>query len=123
MLQRGSLVEIIDNTGAKEGRCICVLEGFFNKSAKAGSLVVLSIRKLRLIRRVKVGQIFLAVVVKTRAWSSSKDGVFSRFDKNCAVLLSRKKQIFGSKIFGSVSRNLRKKKYLRILLVSGSTFF
>jgi len=67
MLQRGSLVEIIDNTGAKEGRCICVLEGFFNKSAKAGSLVVLSIRKLRLIRRVKVGQIFLAVVVKTRA--------------------------------------------------------
>ena len=123
MLQRGSKVEILDNSGAKEGKCICVLDGFFNRRADSGSLVILSIRKLRLVRRVKIGQLFLGVIVKTKSWTRSKDNVFTKFQKNGAVLLTRKKQIFASKVFGSVSRNLRKKKYLRILLLAGLKFF
>lgn len=123
MLQRGSVLTVIDNTGAKEARCICVLGGFFNKSAAVGSLVVVSIRKIRLVRRVKVGQVHLGVVVKTRKGSNFKDGSFSRYNKNAVVLLTRKKQLLGNKIFGSVSRSLRQKKYMRILLISGNLFF
>jgi large subunit ribosomal protein L14 len=120
MLNRGSYLEIIDNSGAKEAKCICVLEGFFNKTASIGSLIVVSIRKLRLIRKVKLGQIFLAIIVRTKSWQNFKDGSASHFTKNCIVLLTRKKQLFGNKITGPVSRNLRKKKYMRLLLVSGS---
>nr|NP_051134.1 ribosomal protein L14 [Cafeteria roenbergensis]AAF05785.1 ribosomal protein L14 [Cafeteria roenbergensis] len=124
MLQRGSVVEIVDNSGARVGRCICVLEGFFNKTAVVGSLIVLSIRGIRSgSRRVKAGQVSLAVIVRTKAWTKFKDGSQSRFQRNCAVLLTRKKQILGTKVFGPVSRQLRKKKYLRILLASGSNFF
>jgi large subunit ribosomal protein L14 len=120
MLNRGSYLEIIDNSGAKEAKCICILEGFFNKSASIGSLIVVSIRKLRLVRRVKLGQIFLGIVVRTKSWQTFKDGSASHFTKNCIVLLTRKKQLFGNKITGPISRNLRKKKYMRLLLVSGS---
>jgi len=123
MLQRGSMLNVIDNTGAKEARCICILGGFFNKSASVGSLVIVSIRRLRLVRRVKVGQVHLGVVVKTRKSVSFKDGTRSFYNKNAIVLLTRKKQILGNKILGSVSRGLRKKKYLRILLVAGSLYF
>lgn len=123
MLQKGSVCEIIDNSGAKEAKCICILGGFFNKNAVSGTLILVSIRKLRLIRRVKLGQIFLAVVTRTRKWARFKDGVQSKFDRNAIVLLTQKQQIFGSKVGGPVSRKLRKKKFLKILLSSGSIFF
>lgn len=123
MLQRGSMVNVIDNTGAKEARCICILGGFFNKSASVGSLIIVSIRRLRLVRRVKVGQVHLAVVVKTKKNTFFKDGSSSYYNKNAIVLLTKKKQILGNKILGSVSRGLRKKKYIRILLVAGSLYF
>lgn len=71
MLQRGSVVDIVDNSGAREGKCICVLEGFFNKTAIVGSLIVLSIFHIRVndksTSKVKKGQIFLAVIVRTKA--------------------------------------------------------
>jgi ribosomal protein L14 len=68
MLQRGFVVEIVDNLGARVGKCICVLEGFFNKTAVVGSLIVLSIRGIRSgSRRVKAGQVSLAVIVRTKA--------------------------------------------------------
>lgn len=120
MLNRGTILEIIDNSGAKEARCICVLEGFYNKTATIGSLIVVSIRKLRLVRRVKIGQIFLGIVVRTKKWQKFKDGSASHFSKNCMILLTKKKQLFGNKITGPISRNLRKKKYMRLLMVSGS---
>lgn len=123
MLQRGSIFDVVDNTGAKEAKCICILEGFFNKTASVGSLVVVSIRKLRLIRRVKVGQVHLGVIVKTKKSMSFKDGLKSKYNKNGIVLLTKKKQLLGNKIFGSVSRSLRKKKFMRILLASGNLYF
>ena len=122
MIQSRTLLEVVDNSGAKVARCISVLNGFFHKSGTAGDVVVVSIRSLRLLRKVKVGQVFLGLVVKVKQWQKYKDGSQSHMQKNAIVLLNKKKQLLGTSVNGPVSRQLRSKKYMKILLLSGMLF-
>jgi large subunit ribosomal protein L14 len=122
MFQSGTLFEVIDNSGAKTARCITVLEGFRHKIGTIGNKLVVSIQDLRLIRKVKPGQVCLALFVRSRQLQTFKDGSQSSMFKNAIVLLNKKNQLLGTRINGPVSRKLRKKKFLRVLLLSNMLY-
>jgi large subunit ribosomal protein L14 len=119
MIQVQSWLKTIDNSGARSVECIQTLGGFHRRFSYAGDLILVSIKRLRLLRKVKVGQIHLALITRSRKEIGFKDGSYSRFECNNALLINRKKRVLGTRFFGWVSRNLRRKKYLRILLLCG----
>ncbi len=119
MIQVQTWLKTSDNSGARSAECIKTLGGFFRRFSYPGDIILVSIKQLRFFRKVKVGQIYLALVIRTRKESSYKDGSFSRFESNAVFLLNRKKRILGTRFFGWASRQLRRKKFLRVLLLCG----
>nr|YP_009688829.1 ribosomal protein L14 [Cafileria marina]QEF30253.1 ribosomal protein L14 [Cafileria marina] len=118
MIQTLTKLNLSDNSGAKFTRCIKVLKGFNGKFATIGDIVLVSIKKLRFVRTVKKGEMYFGVVVRTSKEKCYKDGSFSKFKKNSIVLLTKQKKILGSHILCPLSKNLRKKKYMRLLIMS-----
>ena len=115
MIQMGTRLNVADNTGAKEVECIKVLGGSKKMSADIGDKIVVSIKKAAVSDKVKEGEAFHAVVVRTRKERRRKDAVVIRFFDNAAVLLDKQGELVGTRIFGIIPRELRERNYLKII--------
>ena len=115
MIQQETRLQVADNTGAKEVLCIKVLGGSRKKYALTGDLIVISIKKAIPGSNVKKGEIHKAVVVRTRKERRRKDGSYIRFDDNAVVIINENKEPRGTRVFGPVARELREKKFMKIL--------
>lgn len=115
MVQEETNLVVADNSGAKRIRCIRVLGGHGKKYAKVGDLIVASVKSAIPNANVKKGEVVRAVIVRTAKEIQRKDGSFIRFDDNAAVILNQKGEPKGTRIFGPVARELREKKYMKIV--------
>ena len=108
-------LNVADNSGAKLIQCIKVLGGSKRRSASIGDLIVVSVKEAIPNGKVKKGEIVRAVVVRTKKGVSREDGSTIRFDKNSAVLLTKEGEPIGTRIFGPVTRELRLKRFTKII--------
>lgn len=115
MIQQESRLKVADNTGAKELLCIRVLGGSRKRYAGIGDVIVASVKNATPGSVVKKGEIVKAVVVRTKKGAKRADGSYIKFDDNAAVILREDQNPRGTRIFGPVARELREKKYTRIL--------
>ena len=115
MIQQESYLEVADNTGAKEIKCIRVLGGSTRKFGNIGDVIVASVRKAQPGGTVKKGEVVKAVIVRSAKGVRRNDGTYVRFDDNAAVLIKDDKNPRGTRIFGPVARELRDKDYMKIL--------
>ena len=115
MIQMQSNLDVADNSGARRVQCIKVLGGSKRKSAGVGDVIVVSVKEAIPRGRVKKGEIMRAVVVRTAKEIRRPDGSAIRFDKNAAVLITNQGEPIGTRIFGPVTRELRAKRYMKII--------
>ena len=115
MIQQETRLIVADNSGAKEVLCIKVLGGSRKKYAKLGDLIVVTVKKAIPGGVVKKGEVTKAVIVRTRKELRRKDGSYIRFDDNAAVLINNQKEPQGTRVFGPIARELREKKFMKIL--------
>jgi len=115
MIQQESVLRIADNTGARRARVIRVLGGSRRRYARVGDLVVASVKDAIPNAPVKKGEVVRAVIVRTNKEMRRKDGTYIRFDDNAAVLIDPQGEPRGTRIFGPVGRELREKRYMRIV--------
>ena len=115
MIQQESRLTVADNTGAKELLCIRVLGGSTRRYAHVGDVIVATVKKATPGGVVKKGEVVKAVVVRTVKETRRKDGSYIKFDENSAVLIKDDKNPRGTRIFGPVAKELREKKYMKIL--------
>ncbi len=116
MIQQESMLAIADNTGAKKALCIRVLGGSRRRYASVGDVVVVTIKDAIPNAPVKKGEVARAVVVRTSKEVRRKDGSYIRFDDNAAVLINPQTgEPRGTRIFGPVGRELREKRYMKIV--------
>ena len=115
MIQQETRLRVADNTGAKELLCIRVLGGSGRRYASVGDIIVCSVKSATPGGVVKKGEVVKAVVVRTKKAMRRKDGSYIRFDQNAAVIIKDDKQPKGTRIFGPVARELREKKFMKIL--------
>jgi len=115
MIQTESVLDVADNSGAKRVRCLKVLGGSKRKYASIGDIIVVSIKDAAPNGKVKKGQIARAVVVRTRKEVRRRDGSYIRFDDNSAVLISKENEPVGTRIFGPVARELRARRFMKIV--------
>mgnify|MGYP006416104651 CR=1 FL=1 len=113
MIQQETELEVADNTGAEIVRCIKVPGGSKRRYAHVGDIIVCSVRKAKAESSVKKGSVVKAVVVRTKSSIRRHDGEL-RFDKNACVIIDEKGNPKGTRIFGSVTRELREKGYVKI---------
>ena len=115
MIQMQTLLDVADNSGAKKLMCIKVLGGSKRKYASVGDIIVVSVKEAIPGSKVKKGEVLKAVVVRTAKEIPRPDGSYIRFDANSAVLLNAQKEPIGTRIFGPVARELRAKKFMKII--------
>ena len=115
MIQQESRLAVADNSGAKEVLCIRVLGGTGKKYASIGDKIVVSVKSAVPSSNLKKGTVSKAVVVRTKKEIRRKDGSYIRFEENAAVLLSANDEPRGTRIFGAVARELREKKFMKIV--------
>lgn len=115
MIQMQSILDVADNTGARAVMCIKVLGGSKRRYAGIGDVIKVSIKEAAPRGRVKKGEVYHAVVVRTRHGLRRPDGSLIRFDGNAAVLLTNKLEPIGTRIFGPVTRELRTTQFMKII--------
>ena len=115
MIQQETRLKVADNSGARELLCTRVLGGSSRRYAGLGDIIVGTVKDAIPGGGVKKGDIVKAVVVRTRKESRRKDGTYIRFDDNACVIINDQQQARGTRIFGPVGRELRDKKFMRIL--------
>jgi len=115
MIQVESNLEVADNSGARRVQCIKVLGGSKRKYATVGDVIVVSVKEAIPRGRVKKGDVHRAVIVRTAKEIRRADGSAIRFDRNAAVLINKQGEPIGTRIFGPVTRELRGKKYMKII--------
>ncbi len=115
MIQMQSTLDVADNSGAKKLVCIKVLGGSKRKYATIGDIITVSVREAMPNSKVKKGDVVRAVIVRTAKELARKDGTYIRFDNNSAVLLNPQNEPIGTRIFGPVARELRAKKFMKIV--------
>ena len=115
MIQQESMLRIADNTGAKSALCIRVLGGSGRRYASVGDVIVATVKDAIPNSPVKKGEVVQAVVVRTRKEVRRRDGSYIRFDDNAAVLITPQGEPMGTRIFGPVGRELREKRYMKIV--------
>ncbi len=115
MIQVESNLEVADNSGARRIQCIKVLGGSKRKVASVGDVIVCSVKEAIPRGRVKKGEIVKAVIVRTAKEIRRNDGTAIRFDNNAAVIINNNGEPVGTRIFGPVTRELRAKKYMKII--------
>ncbi|MBT9170097.1 MAG: 50S ribosomal protein L14 [Actinobacteria bacterium] len=118
MIQAYSRLKVADNTGAKEIMCIRVLGGSGRRYAAVGDVIVGTVKSAIPGGVVKKGEVVRAVVVRTKKEYRRKDGSYIRFDENAAVIINEQNNPRGTRIFGPVARELREKKYMKIVSLS-----
>ena len=115
MIQMSSVLDVADNSGAKKVYCIKVLGGSRRRYASIGDIIVVSVREAIPGAKVKKGEIARAVVVRTSKEIARSDGSYIRFDGNSAVLINKEGEPIGTRIFGPVARELRAKRFMKIV--------
>ena len=115
MIQMQSHLFVADNSGARKIQCIKVLGGSKRRFASIGDIIIVSIKDAIPRSKVKKGEVFKAVVVRTKKDFGRADGTTIRFDKNAAVLLDKQEEPIATRIFGPVTRELRTKKFMKII--------
>ncbi len=115
MIQAESILKIADNTGAKRALCIRVLGGSRRRYARVGDVIVVTVKDALPNAGVKKGEVARAVIVRTAKEMRRKDGSYIRFDENAAVLIDDGGEPRGTRIFGPVGRELREKRYMKIV--------
>ncbi len=115
MIQTSSLLDVADNSGAKKVYCIKVLGGSKRKYASIGDIIIVSIREALPNAKVKKGDVAKAVIVRTRRELNRPDGSLIKFDVNSAVLINKDLEPIGTRIFGPVARELRARKFMKII--------
>ena len=115
MIQMTSVLDVADNSGAKKVYCIKVLGGSRRRYAGIGDIIVVSIREAIPGAKVKKGEVARAVIVRTRKELARTDGSSIRFDGNSAVLVNKENEPIGTRIFGPVARELRAKRFMKII--------
>ena len=115
MIQLRTVLEVADNSGAKKVQCIKVLGGTGRRYASVGDIIVVSVKDSEPQSTIKKGEVKKAVVVRTRKELRRAEGSYIKFDSNAAVLVNDAKEPVGSRIFGPVARELRAKRFLKIL--------
>ncbi len=115
MVQTQTVLDVADNSGARKVMCIKVLGGSRRRYASVGDVIVVSVREAIPNAKVKKGDVSHAVIVRTSKEISRTDGSYIRFDDNSAVLLDSQLEPIGTRIFGPVARELRAKRFLKII--------
>ena len=115
MIQMGTILDVADNSGAKRCLCIRVLGGSRRRYAGLGDIIVVSVQEALPTAKVKKGEVAKAVVVRTKRGVGRPDGSFIKFDGNSAVLISKEGEPIGTRIFGPVVRELRARRFTKIM--------
>ncbi|CUH95159.1 hypothetical protein P22_1229 [Propionispora sp. 2/2-37] len=115
MIQQQTILNVADNTGAKQIMCIRVLGGSFRKYANIGDVIVAAVKDASPGGVVKKGDVVKAVVVRSQKGLRRADGSYIRFDENAAVVIKEDKSPRGTRIFGPVARELREKDFMKII--------
>ena len=115
MIQMRTTLDVADNSGARRVQCIKVLGGSKRKYASIGDIIVVSVKEAIPKGKVKKGEVMKAVVVRTAKELGRPDGTYIRFDNNSAVLIDNQTEPIGTRIFGPVARELRAKKFMKII--------
>jgi len=115
MIQTESNLQVADNSGARRVQCIKVLGGSKRRYASVGDVIVVTVKEAIPRGRVKKGDVMNAVVVRTAKDVRRADGTTIRFDNNAAVLINKQGEPVGTRIFGPVTRELRAKKFMKII--------
>jgi len=115
MIQMQTVLNVADNSGARRVQCIKVLGGSHRRYARVGDVIKISVKDAIPRGRVKKGEVYNAVVVRTRKGIRRADGSSIRFDQNAAVILNQKLEPIGTRIFGPVTRELRSEKFMKIV--------
>lgn len=127
MIQKGSSLRVIDNSGAKKANCIHVYNGYRKRYANLGDMIKVSIKKVRKgdpeLLKVKKGTMSKAVVINVKNLSFQFDGLLKRTPANCIVLISDQNKYVGTRVFSGVDYTLRKSKYLKLLSMGGGIIY
>lgn len=115
MIQLRTVLDVADNSGAKKIQCIKVLGGSGRRYARIGDIIVAAVREADPRSAVKKGEVTKAVIVRTRKEIRRPNGTYIKFDTNSAVLINDSREPLGTRIFGPVARELRAKRFMRIL--------
>lgn len=115
MIQQESRLKIADNSGAKEVLCIKVLGGSKRRYAGVGDIIVATVKDAMPAAAVKKGEVVRCVIVRTAKERRRPDGSYIKFDENAAVLINDNREPRGTRIFGPVGRELREKRFMRIV--------
>jgi len=115
MIQMQSMLDAADNSGARRLMCVKVLGGSRRRYARIGDIVKVTVKEAIPRGKVRKGEMYNAVVVRTRKGVRRPDGSLIRFDRNAAVLLTNQLQPIGTRIFGPVTRELRRERFMKIV--------
>jgi large subunit ribosomal protein L14 len=115
VIQMQTMLDVADNSGARRLMCIKVLGGAKRRYAGVGDVIKVSVKDAIPRGKVKKGEVYNAVVVRTRKGVRRQDGSVVRFDSNAAVLLNNQMQPIGTRIFGPVTRELRSERFMKII--------
>lgn len=115
MIQMQSKLFVADNSGAKKIQCIKVLGGSRKRYARIGEVIVASVKEANVGGAAKKGEVVKAVIVRTKKEVGRPDGSYIRFDDNAAVIINNQNEPIGTRIFGPVARELREKKFMKII--------
>lgn len=115
MVQMRTMLEVADNSGAKKLSCILPVGGSTGSRASLGDIVTAAVKEAAPDSAVKKGTVVKAVIVRTRKEVRRKDGTYIRFDQNAAVLIKPDGEPMGTRVFGPVARELRDKKFMKIV--------
>jgi large subunit ribosomal protein L14 len=115
MIQMQTIINVADNSGAKKVQCIKVLGGSKHNIAKIGDIIVVSVKDALPNSKVKKGDVYRALIVRTCKESRRSDGSTIRFDGNAVVLINKTKEPIGTRIFGPIAREIRSRGFMRII--------
>jgi large subunit ribosomal protein L14 len=115
MIQMRTILEVTDNSGAKKISCIHPRGGGVGKIGYLGDVITASVKEATPESAIKKGSVVKAVIVRTRKEHRRKDGTYIRFDNNAAVLINDQNEPLGTRVFGPVARELREKKFMKIV--------
>ena len=115
MIQMQSVLQVADNSGARRVACVKVLGGSRRRYATVGDVIVVSVKEALPNSRVRKKQLHKAVIVRTRKQIARPDGSYIRFDDNSVVLVDNNREPIGTRIFGPVARELRSRRFMRIV--------
>lgn len=115
MIQLRSILRVADNSGAKKVSCIRVVGASNKSTARIGDVIVVNVKEAVYDSKVKKGEVVRAVIVRTRKETRRPDGSYIRFDENSVVIINKDNEPIGTRIFGPVARELRAKKFMKIV--------